>query len=105
MSAQATGIDADRFAREWHDWHREHEARLADNQLPSGPRARLLFGLAHVLDARGDFRRAGDSLREANRLSIELNQQRRDYQPAEHEQFLAHFRGLLGLWVADQSAR
>jgi uncharacterized protein len=30
MSAQATGIDADRFAREWQDWHREHEARRAD---------------------------------------------------------------------------
>lgn len=30
MSAQPTGIDADRFAREWHDWHREHEAQRAD---------------------------------------------------------------------------
>jgi uncharacterized protein (DUF1684 family) len=30
MSAQATGIDADRFNREWHDWHRKQEARLAD---------------------------------------------------------------------------
>lgn len=30
MSVQAIGIDADRFAREWHDWHRAHEVRLAD---------------------------------------------------------------------------
>jgi hypothetical protein len=26
------------------------------------------------------------------------------YPVQEHEQFLAHFRGLTGLWVADQSA-
>jgi uncharacterized protein len=30
MSAQATGIDANRFTREWRDWHRDHESRLAD---------------------------------------------------------------------------
>jgi uncharacterized protein (DUF1684 family) len=30
MSAQVAGIDADRFNRAWHDWHREHDARLAD---------------------------------------------------------------------------
>jgi uncharacterized protein (DUF1684 family) len=29
MSAQVAGIDADRFNRAWHDWHREHDARLA----------------------------------------------------------------------------
>jgi hypothetical protein len=27
------------------------------------------------------------------------------YPPHEHEQFLAHFRGLLGLWVRDEDAR
>ena len=27
------------------------------------------------------------------------------YPPHEHEAFLAHFRGLVGLWVADESAR
>jgi hypothetical protein len=27
------------------------------------------------------------------------------YPPGEHEQFLAHFRGLIGMWVADESAR
>ncbi len=27
------------------------------------------------------------------------------YPPGEHEQFLAHFRGLVGMWVADETAR
>ena len=45
------------------------EARLADPELPQGPRARLLFGLAHVLDARGEYARAGECLREANAIS------------------------------------
>src|SRR5262249_40892306 len=44
------------------------EERLADTQLGPGVRARLLFGLAHVLDARDDFARAADCLRQANAL-------------------------------------
>jgi hypothetical protein len=35
-----------------------------------------------------------------DRLLVETVQA--TYPPAEHEQFLAHFRGLIGLWVADQ---
>ena len=27
------------------------------------------------------------------------------YPPQEHEQFLAHFRGLTGLWASDEGAR
>jgi hypothetical protein len=27
---------------------------------------------------------------------------RATYPPHEHEQFLAHFRGLIGMWVTDQ---
>src|SRR4029077_7792659 len=38
------------------------EKRLADPQLADGPRARLLFALAHVLDARGEFPRAAECL-------------------------------------------
>jgi tetratricopeptide (TPR) repeat protein len=64
------------------------EARLADAQLPPGPQARLLFGLAHVLDARGDHARAADCLRQANALSRDLARGRRDYAPAEHERFV-----------------
>jgi tetratricopeptide (TPR) repeat protein len=64
------------------------EARLADPQLGPAIRARLLFGLAHVLDGKGDFTRAGDCLRQANALTRELARDRRDYFPAEHEQFV-----------------
>jgi tetratricopeptide (TPR) repeat protein len=64
------------------------EDRLTDPQLGPGVRARLLFGLAHVLDARGDFAGAADCLRQANALTRELARGRRDYFPAEHEQFV-----------------
>ena len=48
------------------------EELLADPQLGRRPRARLLFGFAHVLDARREFGRAAECLREANYLSLEL---------------------------------
>lgn len=66
------------------------EARLADPDLPPHPRARLLFGLAHVLDARGDYARAAACLRESNAISLELAKGRRDYNPADHEKFVAN---------------
>lgn len=65
------------------------EKRLANPKLGDGPRARLLFALAHVLDAHGEFGRAADCLREANALSLERpRRQKRDYVPAEHERFV-----------------
>jgi tetratricopeptide (TPR) repeat protein len=65
------------------------EQWLADPELSEGPRARLLFGLAHVLDARGDWSRAADCLRQANTLSLELaRRQKREYMSAEHDQFV-----------------
>jgi tetratricopeptide (TPR) repeat protein len=65
------------------------EGRLADPQLADGPRARLLFALAHVLDGRGDFARAGECLKRANELAAEMNRkQKREYVPAEHERFV-----------------
>ena len=64
------------------------EARLTDERLAPGPRARLLFGLVHVLDARGDYARAGDCLHQANALTVESNKERRDYNPDEHVQFV-----------------
>jgi tetratricopeptide (TPR) repeat protein len=64
------------------------ETRLADPQLAPGFRARLLFGLAHVLDARGDYPRAADCLRQANALTLELARGRRDYSLDEHERFV-----------------
>jgi hypothetical protein len=38
--------------------------------MGSGPRARLLFALGHVLDARGEHARAARCLREANALDL-----------------------------------
>ncbi len=64
------------------------EARLSDEKLAQSPRARLLFALAHVLDARGEFGRAAELLREANALTIESSRERREYQPEEHERFV-----------------
>lgn len=65
------------------------EQRLADPDLGTGPRARLLFGLAHVLDARAEYGRAAECLRQANALSLEQARQRKqEYLPAEHEAFV-----------------
>ncbi|MDR3632999.1 MAG: tetratricopeptide repeat protein [Isosphaeraceae bacterium] len=61
------------------------EERLADPRLPPTPRPHLLFGLAHVLDARGDYARAAECLREANALSLEQARGERAYVPADHE--------------------
>jgi tetratricopeptide (TPR) repeat protein len=63
------------------------EERLKDTTLGDGPRARLLFGLAHVLDARGEYARAGECLRQANALSLGQDRGRPPYVPSEHERF------------------
>jgi tetratricopeptide (TPR) repeat protein len=73
------------------------EERLADPELGEGPRARLLFGLAHALDGRGAYARAAESLRQANALTLEHNRRdKRDYQPAEHERFVENFLETFG---------
>jgi tetratricopeptide (TPR) repeat protein len=64
------------------------EQRLTDETLGEGPRARLLFSLAHVLDARGDFDRAAECLRQANAMTLELARERRDYNSEEHQKFV-----------------
>jgi tetratricopeptide (TPR) repeat protein len=65
------------------------EERLADPSTAPEARSNLLFGLAQVLDARGQFSRAADCLREANALSLETARRRqREYDPAQHEQFI-----------------
>ncbi len=74
------------------------EERLADPRLAPGFRARLLFGLAHVLDARNDFARAADCLRQANALTLDLAHGRRDYAPVEHDAFV---NGLLRAFTPD----
>jgi tetratricopeptide (TPR) repeat protein len=64
------------------------EERIADPQLNQDSRARLSFALADVSDARGEYDRAADFLRQANALRLELNRGNRTYHPAEHEQFV-----------------
>jgi tetratricopeptide (TPR) repeat protein len=65
------------------------EERLADPQVRGEPRANLLFGLAQVLDSRGDYARAAECLGEANALALDQARRRhRDYDPAQHEQFV-----------------
>ncbi len=79
------------------------EHRLADAELAEGPRARLLFGLAHVLDAHGECARAAECLRQANALALELaRRQKRDYAPADHERFVDN---LIRAFDADWFAR
>ena len=78
------------------------EQRLTDANLPQAPRARLLFGLAHVLDHRGEHARAAECLREANAISKELAKGNREYVPAEHERFIG---GLIRLFDSEFFAR
>jgi tetratricopeptide (TPR) repeat protein len=78
------------------------EARLADPDLGQGPRARLLFALAHVLDARQDYAAAAEHLRRANSLALELARGRREYAPAEHQRFI---EGLVRVFGAEYFAR
>jgi tetratricopeptide (TPR) repeat protein len=60
------------------------EERLADERLGEDLRARLLFGLAHVLDARGDYARAAGCSREANVLTLKGAKGVHAYDPCEH---------------------
>lgn len=80
------------------------EERLADEGLPPSPRARLLFGLAHVLDARGEFARAAECLARANALTLELARERHDYSPAEHERFIDALVGAFDRGLSDRLA-
>jgi tetratricopeptide (TPR) repeat protein len=67
------------------------EVRLADPEVSGEPRAILLFGLAQVLDARGDYVGSAECLREANALTLEHAKRRhRDYDPAQHGQFVTN---------------
>jgi tetratricopeptide (TPR) repeat protein len=68
------------------------EARLADPALAPGPRARLLFARAHVLDALGEYPGAAESLRQANALARELARGQREYSPADHERYAEALR-------------
>ena len=88
------------------------EERLADETLGKGPRADCCLPLALVLDARGDFVRAADCLRQANALTLEVTRERREYSSLEHQQFVdrilnvfdrGYFHRVLG--AGDESRR
>jgi tetratricopeptide (TPR) repeat protein len=63
---------------------------LADPDLHQGRRCALQFGLAQVLDARGVYDEAGESLRQANALALAGAQKRGlQYDPPTHERFVS----------------
>jgi tetratricopeptide (TPR) repeat protein len=65
-------------------------ALLADADLSDGKRSGLCFGLAHVLDARGQYAEAAEQLRLANALNLDAWRKRGDiYEPAAHTHFVA----------------
>ncbi len=79
------------------------EDMLADPKTDPYQRARLLFAAAHVLDARGDYRRAAAGLREANSLTRESRRaEGLTYNPDEHDRFVAK---LIGSFDGDFFAR
>ncbi len=64
------------------------EERLADPETNSSARARLLFALCLVLDARGEYRRAAGCARQANALNMELARGPRAYIPELHVNYV-----------------
>ena len=63
--------------------------RLDDPGLHDEGRIGLLFGLAQVSDARGDYARAALCLEQGNQLALEQNRKRgKRYDPAEHDRFV-----------------
>ncbi len=58
-------------------------ARLAEPGTKTAHRVGLLFALGQVLDARGEYARAGCCLREANALNLGLARGHRRFQPVE----------------------
>jgi tetratricopeptide (TPR) repeat protein len=64
------------------------EERLAEPETSSSARARLLFALSLVLDARNDYQRAAECSRQANALNMELARGTRGYTPELHVQYV-----------------
>jgi tetratricopeptide (TPR) repeat protein len=79
----------------------EMEKRL-DTPLFDDMRAGLLFALASVMDAKGDYTRAAGYAREANAISLKLGNRRDPYVPALHRQFVD---GVIRVFTPDFFAR
>ncbi len=76
---------------------------LADPGLPPERRWPLLFGLGHVLDARGEFDRAARLFVEANALQKQnLRQRGRGYDPEAHRLFVD---GLIAAFTGESFER
>jgi tetratricopeptide (TPR) repeat protein len=79
------------------------EARLADPELDPRGRWTLEFGLAHVLDALGDFERAARLSLSANASQrADLQARGRGYDPDAHDAFVAR---LMAAFDTDAFAR
>ena len=78
-------------------------ARLEDRRLEDGPRANLLFGLAHSWDETGQFAQAAACAEKANALaSRQRRDQHRGYDAAEHARFVDH---LIEAFTAERFSR
>jgi tetratricopeptide (TPR) repeat protein len=65
--------------------------RLGDRTLDGPRRSALLFGLALVLDGRGQYDEAAECLRVANALAFaDLKRRHHAFQPAEHQRFISN---------------
>jgi hypothetical protein len=64
------------------------EERVADPETNPSARARLLFALGLVLDARAEYTRAAECSRQANALNMELARGPRSYTPDLHIQYV-----------------
>jgi tetratricopeptide (TPR) repeat protein len=64
------------------------EKLLADPAVIREPRSRLLYALAQVLDAKGEYARAAELVREANAITRERRTGQRQYNPSDHERFV-----------------
>jgi tetratricopeptide (TPR) repeat protein len=79
------------------------EQLVTDPRPADAARAHLLFGLAQVLDGRGEYSRAAHLLRQANALTLGHARSRgRAYAPAEHERFID---GVLAVFGQEFMAR
>jgi tetratricopeptide (TPR) repeat protein len=64
------------------------EKLLADPTTVKEPRGRLLFGLAQIRDAQGEYARAAELVQEANAITRERRTGQRAYSPPDHERFV-----------------
>ncbi len=65
------------------------ERLTAEPGLPAAGRWAMLFGLAHVFDARAEFARAADSAAGANAMQLaDFRRRGRAYDPTEHKLFV-----------------